>query len=192
MYLIRQLAAKYNLTRTTLLHYDAIGLLSPSTRTEAGYRLYSEEDEKRLQSILLFRSMGISLDSIGQLLGNDESRLANALLIRLDELNQEIGELKNRQRNIINLFKEVKTFEEFLSHGNHNPKSPVLFNGIHPVEWHEQFEATSPNLHKEFLEVLDLIPKSMKESIQASLNSLPEEEQNRLNKIITKNKTPAF
>lgn len=186
MYLIRQLAAKYNLTRTTLLHYDAIGLLSPSTRTEAGYRLYSEEDEKRLQNILLFRSMGISLDSIRQLLENDKSRLANALLIRLDELNREIGELKNRQRNIINLFKEVKTLEEFISHESHDHKSHILFNGIHPLEWHEQFEAMSPNLHKEFLKVLDLIPKSMKESIQASLNSLPEEERNRLNKIIQK------
>lgn len=183
MYLIRQLAAKYNLTRTALLHYDAIGLLSPSTRTEAGYRLYNEEDEKRLQSILLFRSMGISLDSIRQLLENDGSRLANALLIRLDELNQEIGELKKRQRNIINLFKEVKTLEEFLSH---DQKSHILFNGIHPVEWHEQFEAISPNLHREFLEVLDLIPERMKESIQAALDSLPEEERNRLNKIIYK------
>lgn len=186
MYLIRQLAAKYNLTRTALLHYDAIGLLSPSTRTEAGYRLYSEEDEKRLQNILLFRSMGISLDRIRQLLGGDGSRLANALLIRLDELNQEIGELKNRQRNIINLFREVKTLEEFLSHGSWDNKSHILFNGIHPVEWHEQFEAISPNLHEEFLKVLDLIPERMKESIQAALKSLPEEERNRLNKIIHK------
>ena len=64
MYLIRQLAAKYKLTRTSLLHYDAIGLLSPSGRTEAGYRLYSEDDETKLQSILLFRSMGISLGNI--------------------------------------------------------------------------------------------------------------------------------
>ena len=172
MYLIRQLAAKFNLTRTSLLHYDAIGILSPSARTEAGYRLYSDEDEKRLQKILLYRSMGISLENIKNLLGNDESRLANALLIRLDELNQEIGELKRRQRNIINLFMEVKTLEQFLSHGSQDQIVQILLKDIQPLEWHEHFEAISPNLHKEFLEILDLIPESMKETIQASLNSI--------------------
>ena len=184
-YLIRQLAAKYKITRTALLHYDTIGLLSPSKRTKAGYRLYDEEDEARLKSILLFRSMGISLDSIRQLLGAEKSRLANALFIRLDELNREIGELKNRQRNIINLLKDVETVEE-LTDANHEQVGQILFAGISPADWHEQFEASSPGLHKEFLEILDLIPETLKASIQATLNSLPEEERNRLDKIIRK------
>ncbi len=186
MYLIRQLAAKYNLTRTALLHYDAIGLLSPSLRTEAGYRLYSEEDEKRLQSILLFRSMGIPLDGIKRLLKADKSRLANALLMRLGELNQEIEELKQRQRNIIHLFKDVKRIEEYLSDGKDDLANRMLFNDIDPLKWHEQFEAASPHVHREFLKILDLIPENVKESIQASLKSLPKEERDRLDKLIQK------
>jgi MerR family transcriptional regulator, thiopeptide resistance regulator len=184
MYHIRQLAAKYGLTRTSLLHYDAIGLLSPLTRTEAGYRLYSEEDEKRLQNILLFRSMGISLDGIKKLLGHNESRLANALMIRLNELNQEIGNLRHQQENIINLFKEVTAFEQVLGLGNQDQIGRTLLNGIQPLEWHEKFESMSPDLHREFLKLLDLVPDSIKESIRTSLSSLPEEERNRLDKII--------
>lgn len=184
MYLIRQLAAKYHLTRTALLHYDDIGLLSPSARTEAGYRLYSEEDEARLKRILLFRSMGIPLDSIRQLLETDGSRLANALLVRLSELNEEIEELKQRQRNIINLFKDVKAIEEYLGDGKDEFANRILFNEIDPLKWHEQFEAASPNLHREFLKILDLIPESVKKSIGASLKSLPKEERRKLDKLI--------
>jgi DNA-binding transcriptional MerR regulator len=186
MYLIRQLAAKYHLTRTALLHYDAIGLLSPSKRTEAGYRLYGEEDEIRLQDILLFRSMGISLVDIKQLLEGDKSKLANVLLIRLDELNREIEELKARQMNIINLLKDVKKVEEFFFQENLERTAQIIFAGIDPLAWHEQFESISPELHKEFLEILDSIPDDIKESIQGSLESLPEEERMRLDKLIHK------
>jgi DNA-binding transcriptional MerR regulator len=187
MYLIRQLASKYNLTRTSLLHYDAIGLLCPSARTEAGYRLYSAEDEKKLGSILLFRSMGIPLENIKHLLGTDKSRLANALLLRLDELNREIGALKQKQKNIVTLFQDLKTLEDFIGQMNSDPENRMLFNDIHLLEWHEQFEATSPDLHKEFLELLESIPDDMKASIQASLESLPEKERGRINWLIAKN-----
>ena len=184
MCLIRQLAAKYNLTRTALLHYDSIGLLSPSTRTEAGYRLYSEEDERRLQNILLFRSMGISLDNIKRLLGKGGSRVASALFHRLDELNREIGVLKKQQKNIINLLKEVKILEEFLDREERDYENFPLLSGIHPSEWHRQFEAMSPELHKEFLEILVSVPENMRMSLQEALNSLPEEELKELSSII--------
>ena len=187
MYLIRQLAKKYNLTRSALLHYDAIGLLTPSSRTAVGYRLYSEADERKLQIILLFRSMGISLDNIKQLLGKNETRLANALLIRLQELSQEIGELKERQRNIINLLQNIKTVENFFQQEHEGRIDHTLLEGIQPVAWHEQFEAMSPHLHKEFLKILDMLPHQFKESLQASLSALPQEERTRLNAIIHKN-----
>lgn len=48
----------------TLHHYDKIGLLSPATRTSAGYRLYSESDLARLQQILLFRELEFPLNEI--------------------------------------------------------------------------------------------------------------------------------
>jgi DNA-binding transcriptional MerR regulator len=52
----------------TLHHYDAIGLLSPSERSEAGYRLYTVEDLERLQQVLLFRELGFPLGEIRRIL----------------------------------------------------------------------------------------------------------------------------
>jgi len=51
-----------------LHHYDEIGLLVPSGRTGAGYRLYSRDDLDRLQEVLLFRELEIPLEDIGVLL----------------------------------------------------------------------------------------------------------------------------
>ena len=48
----------------TLHHYDAIGLLPPTTLTEAGYRLYDDMALARLQSILLFRELEFPLKDI--------------------------------------------------------------------------------------------------------------------------------
>ena len=52
----------------TLHHYDAIGLLKPSTVTDAGYRLYDEDAIKRLQTILFFRTLQFPLKEIKNIL----------------------------------------------------------------------------------------------------------------------------
>ncbi len=48
----------------TLHHYDEIGLLAPSGRSDAGYRLYSHQDLERLQEILVWRQLGFGLQEI--------------------------------------------------------------------------------------------------------------------------------
>lgn len=48
----------------TLHHYDEVGLLEPSDRSDAGYRLYTVADLERLQQILLFRELGFTLPEI--------------------------------------------------------------------------------------------------------------------------------
>ena len=55
-------------TVRTLHHYDEIGLLEPSERTAAGYRLYSDSDLIRLHSILNWRDMGFGLRNIARML----------------------------------------------------------------------------------------------------------------------------
>lgn len=65
---IGELAKRTGLTVRALHHYDAIGLLSPSARSEAGYRLYNEADIARLHRILALRRFGWRLPTSGQLL----------------------------------------------------------------------------------------------------------------------------
>ncbi len=67
-YTVQQLADLAGVTVRALHHYDAIGLLTPAARTEAGYRLYGEKDLLRLQQILFFRELDFPLDQIAALL----------------------------------------------------------------------------------------------------------------------------
>lgn len=55
---IGELAKRTGLTVRTLHHYDAIDLLSPSARTDAGYRLYNQNDVARLHQIQAMRQPG--------------------------------------------------------------------------------------------------------------------------------------
>jgi DNA-binding transcriptional MerR regulator len=64
---VGEVARLAHVTVRTLHHYDEIGLLKPSGRSEAGYRRYSEDDLRRLQQILLFRELGFTLEAIQQM-----------------------------------------------------------------------------------------------------------------------------
>jgi DNA-binding transcriptional MerR regulator len=65
---VGELAERTSLSVRTLHHYDEIGLLSPSGRTEAGHRLYSAEDVLRLQQIRSLKALGFSLEEIRECL----------------------------------------------------------------------------------------------------------------------------
>jgi DNA-binding transcriptional MerR regulator len=68
-------------TVRTLHHYDEIGLLTPSGRSDAGYRRYADPDLERLQRILFFRELGFGLDEIKKVM-NDGGADASAHLRR--------------------------------------------------------------------------------------------------------------
>jgi DNA-binding transcriptional MerR regulator len=63
-YTIGKVAQMARVSVRTLHHYDALGLLEPSDRSEAGYRLYTTDDLERLQQILFFRELGFALKEI--------------------------------------------------------------------------------------------------------------------------------
>ncbi|WP_019010708.1 MerR family transcriptional regulator [Deinococcus aquatilis] len=57
----------------TLHHYDELGLLKPSARTEGNYRLYGVDDVQRLHRILMFRELGLSLHRIRAVLDDPDA-----------------------------------------------------------------------------------------------------------------------
>ncbi len=61
---VSRLARMAGVSVRTLHHYDRIGLLKPSGRTGAGYRLYAERDLLRLQQILFYRELEVPLRRI--------------------------------------------------------------------------------------------------------------------------------
>ena len=76
-YTVGQLAALAHVTVRALHHYDEIGLLMPSSRTESGYRRYSERDLERLQQLLFYRELGFPLDRIAALLDGETDPAAH-------------------------------------------------------------------------------------------------------------------
>ena len=70
-YTVGQVAALTHVTVRALHHYDDNGLLTPSERTEAGYRRYNAGDIERLRQLLVYRELGFPLDQIAALLDGD-------------------------------------------------------------------------------------------------------------------------
>jgi MerR family Zn(II)-responsive transcriptional regulator of zntA len=100
MYRIGELAQRYEVKTDTLRFYDKHGLLIPSSRTESGYRVYSEDDAERLRFILRAKAIGFSLTDIAELLSIelDKSNWACAdvkevVKIKLTDIETKITEL---------------------------------------------------------------------------------------------------
>jgi DNA-binding transcriptional MerR regulator len=80
-------------TVRSLHHYDEIGLLVPSARSDAGYRLYSREDLERLGEILVWRQLGFSLADVKALLDDPEHDRVSALREQRRQVERQIKRL---------------------------------------------------------------------------------------------------
>jgi DNA-binding transcriptional MerR regulator len=78
-YSVKQLAKLAGVSVRTLHHYDQLGLLKPSVRTEAKYRLYGNEELIRLQQILFYKELDFPLSDILRMLNNPEFDTLTAL-----------------------------------------------------------------------------------------------------------------
>ncbi|GAA1902570.1 MerR family transcriptional regulator [Lapillicoccus jejuensis] len=76
---VGQVADELGVTVRTLHHYDGIGLVSPSERSAAGYRLYTEADLQRLTTVVVYRRLGFPLEEIRALLGASGAQLEGHL-----------------------------------------------------------------------------------------------------------------
>ena len=88
---IGDLAKRTGLTVRALHHYDSIKLLTPSARSDAGYRLYNHADIARLHQILALRQFGLSLADIGTTLTSEELPLAAIVSRQIAMLTQQIA-----------------------------------------------------------------------------------------------------
>ncbi|MEM9152204.1 MAG: MerR family transcriptional regulator [Cyanobacteria bacterium P01_F01_bin.3] len=88
---VGELAKQTGLSIRTLRYYDEIGLLVPSHRTEAEYRLYSEADIAKLQQILSLRQLGFALKEIHECLENPDFSLPNVINLHLARLQEQMA-----------------------------------------------------------------------------------------------------
>lgn len=101
---VGEAARATGLTVRTLHHYEQIGLLVPSARTDAGHRLYGEADMARLYRICLLRQLGLPLAEIARALDDDTWSMPVAVARQLRELDRRqeaVGRLRSRLAGLL-------------------------------------------------------------------------------------------
>jgi len=91
-YTVKQVAKLSGVSIKTLHHYDKIGLLKPSIRTDKNYRLYGESELLRLQQILFYKELDFALKDIAALLYDPEFDTIQSLE------NQRVALIKKQAR----------------------------------------------------------------------------------------------
>ena len=107
---IGELSAQTGTNNETLRFYESKGLMREPHRSEAGYRLYTQEDVRKVGFIVRDKRMGFSLREIGELLSlrvdreqstcGDVKELAEAKLLDIDRKMQELVLMHNALQQI--------------------------------------------------------------------------------------------
>lgn len=115
---VGDLAKLTGLTVRTLRFYDQIELLSPSSATESGHRLYDDEDLSRLYQIVSLKELGLSLDEVKAALtgdGIDPLEVVDLQMERVQEQIRRQQKLLDQLRHVSKLMKgkEQVTVDDF-------------------------------------------------------------------------------
>ena len=99
----------------TVQYYDTRGILIPSELTEGGRRLYSEDDLKRMKIICFLRDADISINSIGELLSEDNPGSVISVLLEQQEqfLREEVRKRQAKLDMLDGIKRELKGIENF-------------------------------------------------------------------------------
>lgn len=155
---VGELAALARLTVRTLHHYDSIGLLQPSARSDAGYRLYNRDDVARLHRIQALRSLGMSLADIGLYLDSPEGSPLAVVERQLAALDRQMLEAARMRAQLQRLRSE-------LAHGG-QPDLSTWLDSLEQMSMYEKY-FTQDELAR--------LPMYHDEAIKAQFKGLVEE-----------------
>ncbi|WP_390896637.1 MerR family transcriptional regulator [Pseudarthrobacter equi] len=104
---IGELADRSQMSLRTIRHYDEVGLLKPSGRTEGGFRLYTERDFTRLLVIRRMKPLGFTLEAMAELLrvidaleasgpGQDDTAIRSELNTFIEEASRRRAKLEEQ------------------------------------------------------------------------------------------------
>lgn len=114
-YTTGELAKLCGVTVRTVQYYDTRGILIPSELSEGGRRLYSENDLERMKIICFLRELGLPIDSISQLLSEDDPGSVISLLIDQQEqtLREEMNVSQKKLEKLIGLKRGLQSVDDF-------------------------------------------------------------------------------
>ncbi len=139
---VGEVAKKMGVSVRTLQYYDREGLLSPSAESDGGRRLYTEKDVVRLHQILSLKSLGFSLEEIGNSLSSLEtpedvaealSRQAELLREKIEGFSRALNELEALREEVLQMrsvdFKKYADIIVNLQMRNENYRFIKYFDG---------------------------------------------------------------
>jgi DNA-binding transcriptional MerR regulator len=130
LHTVGEVAALAGVTVRTLHHYDRIGLLVPSGRSEHGYRLYDYGDLERLRQIRLLRELRFGLDAIGQMLDAPAYGRRSALEAQRDLLRERQAKTERIIRGVDRALQAMQEEKEM--------DKTNMFEGLEEFD-HEQY-----------------------------------------------------
>lgn len=114
-YTAGEFAKKAGVTIRTIRFYDNKGLLKPSSVSEAGYRLYTDEDFAKLQRILTLKYLGFSLEDIFMSMMNyrDSDYLKKSLDVQMEIVKNKISHMLLIEKSIHEAKKMIEENDQF-------------------------------------------------------------------------------
>lgn len=115
LYTTGEIAKLCGVSVRTVQYYDDRGILVPSTLSEGGRRLYSEEDLKRMRIICFLREVGFPINSISALFTDDHpERIISILIAEQEEtLREELAERETKLALLEGIKRELKEIDRF-------------------------------------------------------------------------------
>lgn len=98
---VGELARATGLTVRALHHYDELGLLVPSERTSAGYRLYGQRDVRRLYRIVALRCLGLRLDEISAVIDGHGLGLGETVARQTEAVDRQLEDLRRVRDRLV-------------------------------------------------------------------------------------------
>lgn len=133
-YKVKDVARITGVSVRTLHYYDEIELLTPSGRTEAGYRLYNDDDLLRLQQVLIGRSLGLPLEEIRQWLDDPNFDYVKSLRKQRTLLIERLTETSD-------MIAAIDRTLEALSDALHDVDFEAIFDGFDPDDHRDEVSA---------------------------------------------------
>ncbi|WP_274366042.1 MerR family transcriptional regulator [Paenibacillus thermotolerans] len=107
-YTVQKLGRLAGISTRTLRYYDEIGILKPARMSSSGYRIYGQAEVDRLQQILFYRELGVSLEQIKEIVTDPSFNGAKALKEHREQL---LDKRKQLELLIANVEKTIALYE---------------------------------------------------------------------------------
>ncbi len=171
LYTVKEVSEMSNITVKTLHHYHKIGLLLPSKRSEAGYRLYGTKELERLQEILFYRELDFSLDQIKDMMEHHSDRLS--ILAQQEKL------LLNRKDRLDTIVQTLRKSIECIKDGEMMDNKEMFIGFASEEEWNKALIEQNEYLKASYgMDSLEIAPEEVQ-----SINEQAVEAMTFMNKM---------